>query len=71
VEILFFSRETNWKLDIVVLHSYRRECFHPPSLVVCLRWLVKCLFLCMLVSYEIVRAWCLVSTVSAYDIVAT
>jgi hypothetical protein len=49
VKTLFISRENNWKLDIVVLHPYRRECFHPPSLVVCLRLLVKCLLLCMLV----------------------
>jgi hypothetical protein len=49
VKTLFLSRENNRKLDIVVLHPYRRECFHPPSLVVCLRWLVICLLLCMLV----------------------
>jgi hypothetical protein len=49
VKTLFISRENNRKLDIIVLHSYKRECFHPPSLVVCLIWLVKCLFFCMLV----------------------
>jgi hypothetical protein len=49
VKTLFLSRENNQKLDIVVLHPYRRECFHPPSLVVCLSWHFKCLLLCMLV----------------------
>jgi hypothetical protein len=49
VKTLVLSRENNQKLGTVVLHPYGRECFHPPSLVVCLRWLVKCLLLCMLV----------------------
>jgi hypothetical protein len=49
VKTLFLSWENNRKLDIIVLHPYRRECFHPPSLVVCLRWLANCLLPCMLV----------------------